>query len=87
MSAKRALESTRALLEAKHERDRSPQPWQSLDPATSHVPEPGYQSPQAAGKAKELHAGEAGLAPIHGRISTRDRRNQGKRDHRNSDTD
>ena len=79
----RALENTRSLLEAKHERDRTPQPWQSLDPAADHTPEPGYQSPQAAGKAKELHAGEARLAPIHGSISTRDRRNQGKRDHRN----
>jgi hypothetical protein len=79
----RALENIRSLLEAKHERDRTPQPWQSLDPVADHTPEAGYQSPQAASKAKELHAGEARLASIHGSISTRDRRNQGKRDHRN----
>lgn len=83
LTPERALENTRSLLESKHERDRTPQPWQSLDPAADHSPEPGYQSPQAASKAKELHAGEARLAPIHGSISTRDRRNQGKRDHRN----
>ena len=87
VSPQKALENTRSLLEAKHERDRTPQPWQSLDPVTDHVPQAGYQSPQAAGKAGELHAAEARLAPIHGSISTRDRRNQGKRDHRNDDSD
>ncbi|GGK08165.1 hypothetical protein [Luteimonas terricola] len=87
VSPERALEATRSLLEAKHERDRTPQPWQSLDPVADHVPQPGYQSPQAASKARELHAGEARLVPIHGSISTRDRRNQGKRDHRNGDSD
>ncbi len=82
-----ALENTRKLLEAKHERDRSPQPWQSLDPAADHVPQAGYQSGQAAHKAQELHAGESRMASIHGSMSTRDRRNQGKRDHRGGDSD
>ena len=86
VSPERALENTRRLLEAKHERDRTPQPWQALDPAGDHAPQPGYQSPQAASQARELHAGESRMASIHGSNSTRDRYNQGKRDHR-GDTD
>ena len=82
VSPARALEATRQLLEQKQERDRRPQPWQSLDPAADHVPQPGYQSPSAARKARDLHAGESRMAPIHGSSSTRDRYNQGKRDHR-----
>lgn len=85
LSPQRALENTRRLLEAKQERDRTPQPWQSLDPVTDHVPQPGFQSPQAADKAQQLHAGESRMAPIHGSMSTHDRRNQGKRDHRGDD--
>lgn len=81
-----ALETTHRLLEAKQERDRSPRPWQAFDQAAAPVPEPGYQSPQAASKAQELHAGESRMTPIHGSISTHDRRNQGKRDSR-GDTD
>lgn len=82
VSPERALESTRRLLEEKQARARSPQPWQSLDPVVDHAPQPGYQSPQAASKARELHAGESRMASIHGSSSTRDRYNQGKRDHR-----
>lgn len=82
LSPERALENTRRLLEAKHERDRSPQPWQTLDPATGQVAQAGYQSGQAARKAQELHAGESRMASIHGSISTRDRHDQGKRDNR-----
>lgn len=81
-----ALATTHRLLEAKHARDRTSQPWQSLDPATGHQPQPGFQSAEAADKAKQLHAGESRMASIHGSMSTRDRRNQGKRDHR-GDTD
>lgn len=81
-----ALATTRRLLEAKHARDLTSQPWQSLDPATGHLPQPGFQSAEAADKAKQLHAGESRMASIHGSMSTRDRRNQGKRDHR-GDTD
>ena len=86
VSPERALANTRKLLEAKQERDRSPQPWQSLDPVADHVPQPGYQSPQAASKAHDLHAGESRMASIHGSMSTTDRHNQGKRDGR-GDTD
>ncbi len=82
VSPERALENTRRLLEEKQARARSPQPWQSLDPVADHVPQPGFQSPQAAGKARDLHAGESRMASIHGSSSTRDRYNQGKRDHR-----
>ena len=82
VTPERALENTRRLLEAKQERDRAPQPWHSLDPAADHVPQPGFQSPQAAGKAQDLHAGESRMASIHGSISTHDRHNQGKRDNR-----
>ncbi|GHD65599.1 hypothetical protein GCM10007164_03230 [Luteimonas padinae] len=82
VSPERALENTRHLLEEKQARARSPQPWQSLDPVVDHAPQPGYQSPQAASKARELHAGESRMASIHGSSSTRDRYNQGKRDHR-----
>lgn len=82
VTPERALESTRRLLEAKQERDRSPRPWHSLGHAADPVPEPGYQSPQAASKAQELHAGESRMTPIHGSISTHDRHNQGKRDSR-----
>lgn len=82
VSPERALENTRRLLEEKQARARSPQPWQSLDPVADHVPQPGFQSSQAAGKARDLHAGESRMASIHGSSSTRDRYNQGKRDHR-----
>lgn len=86
ISPRQALANTRKLLEAKQQHDREPQPWQALDPQVQHVPQPGYQSGQAAGKAQELHAGESRMASIHGSMGARDRRNQGKRDHR-GDTD
>lgn len=79
---KRALASTRKLLAAKQASDREAKPWQTLDPDRLHVPAPGYQSTAAARNALALHAAESRMAPIHGSISTRDRRNQGKRDHR-----
>ena len=82
VSPERALENTRHLLEEKQARARSPQPWQSLDPVVDLARQPGFQSPQAASKARELHAGESRMASIHGSSSTRDRYNQGKRDHR-----
>lgn len=82
LTPKRALAKTRKLLEAKQASDREAKPWQTLDPDRLHVPEPGYQSSAAARNAVALHAAESRMAPIHGSISTRDRRNQGKRDHR-----
>lgn len=82
LTPERALENTRRLLEEKQERDRTPQSWQTLDPGSGQAAQPGYQSPQAASKAADLHAGESRMASIHGSQSTRDRHNQGKRDHR-----
>lgn len=82
ITREQALANTRRLLEAKHEHDRQPQPWQALDPQQSHVAEAGFQSPDAIAKAEELHAGESRQNAIQGSISTRDRHNQGKRDNR-----
>ena len=82
ITPKQALANTRKLLEAKQAQARQPQPWQTLDPQREHVPQPGFQSDEAAAKANELHAGESRMASIHGSASTQDRRNQGKRDHR-----
>lgn len=82
ITPKRALAKTRKLLEAKQAREREGQPWQTLSGQEGSLPQPGYQSEAAARKAQELHAGESRMASIHGSISTRDRRNQGKRDHR-----
>lgn len=82
ITPKQALANTRALLEAKQQHDRQPQPWQTLDPQQSHLPSEGFQSPEAAAKAEELHAGESRMQAIQGSIGTQDRRNQGKRDKR-----
>ena len=82
ITPQQALANTRELLEAKHEHDRQPQPWQALDPQQSHVANAGFQSPSAMEKAEELHAGESRQAAIQGSISTQDRHNQGKRDNR-----
>lgn len=82
ITPRRALANTRKLLQAKQAQDRQPQPWQTLDPHQEHLTQAGYQSPEAADKAQALHAGESRMTPIQGSISTRDRRNQGRRDHR-----
>lgn len=86
LTPKQALKRTRALLEAKQARDREPKPWETLG---GHGPDaagqPGFQSGTAARRALELHAGEARIPAIQGSISTRDRINQGKRDHRGGD--
>src|SRR5690606_12690757 len=87
ISPERALEQTRALLEAKQAHDAEPRPWQDL--AAGVAPgegEPGYQSNAARRRALRLHAAEARIPAIQGSSSTRDRINQGKRDHR-GDTD
>ena len=83
ISASKALENTRALLEAKHERDRQPHAWQAI--GSSHepgVPHSGYQSGEAREQATELHKGEMDLDAIQGDISSRDRGKQAKRDSR-----
>ena len=82
ITPQQALANTRELLEAKHEHDCQPQPWQALDPQQSHVANAGFQSPSALEKAEELHAGESRQAAIQGSISTQDRHNQGKSDNR-----
>ena len=79
----RALANARALLEQKQEHDRQPAPWQQLDDHDhGAVQGAGFASPEAAGKALELHAAESRMKAIQGSLGTQDRRNQGKRDHR-----
>ena len=82
ITAEQALANTRALLEAKQEHDRQPPPWQALAEPHGHVEAAGFQSAEAAQKAQELHAAESRMQAIQGSISTTDRHNQGKRDHR-----
>ena len=83
ITPKQALANTLALLEAKQEHDRQPLPWQQFAAPHAHHPAtPDSQSPEAAQKAVELHAGESRMQAIQGSISTTDRRNQSKRDHR-----
>lgn len=82
VSRARALDNTRRLLEEQQQRARAALPWHALDPVVDHAPQAGYQSQEASGQALRLHQGESRMASIHGSSSTRDRRNQGKRDHR-----
>ncbi|GAB3726065.1 hypothetical protein GCM10028862_00910 [Luteimonas pelagia] len=82
ITASKALANTRRLLEAKRAHDRQPQPWEQFDAAHAHGPAPGYQSGEAAAKARELHDAESRLPAIEGSVSTTDRRNQAKRDGR-----
>ena len=82
ITPEQALANTRALLEAKKEHDRQPQPWQMLDQHAGPVDHAGYQSPEAADKAEQLHEGESRMQAIQGSISSTDRKNQGKRDAR-----
>lgn len=82
ITPEQALANTRALLKAKKEHDRQPQPWQMLDQQAGPVEHPGYQSPEAADKAEQLHEGESRMQAIQGSISSTDRKNQGKRDKR-----
>jgi hypothetical protein len=81
ISPDQALANTRALLEAKKRHDREGAAWQHLDGAAS-PPAGRYQSPEARSRAEELHAGESRMTAIEGSISTRDRKNQAKRDKR-----
>jgi hypothetical protein len=82
ITPEQALENTRRLLEAKHEHDRQPQPWQQLDDGHAPAPQAGHESVEVAAKAEELHAAESRLQGNHGSSSTQDRHNQGKRDNR-----
>ena len=82
ISPKRALANTRKLLAQQEAKAAQPKPWDGLGNDGTAQAAPGFQSPKARSRALELHAGETRQAPIHGSISTRDRKNQGKRDHR-----
>lgn len=82
LTPEQALAQTHALLEAKHARDAEPKPWQDTHDGDAVVGQPGFQSDGAARRALRLHAAEARIPAIQGSISTRDRINQGKRDHR-----
>lgn len=67
----------------KQQHDREPAPWQLLDETSpGNSPRPGFQSDEAANKNVELHAAESRMKAIQGAAGVRDRRNQGKRDHR-----
>jgi hypothetical protein len=81
ISPEQALANTRALLEAKKRHDREGPAWQHIDGAASPAAGP-YQSPEARSRAVELHAGESRMTAIEGSISTRERKNQAKRDKR-----
>lgn len=82
LTPEQALAQTHALLEAKHARDAEPRPWQDAHEGPAVAGQPGFQSDSAARRALRLHAAEARIPAIQGSISTRDRINQGKRDHR-----
>lgn len=78
VTADQALASTRELLQAKQQRQKRPRGYPGNGDAVQSGSD--YQSAEAKAKALELHAGEARMEPIHGSISTRDRKNQAKRD-------
>lgn len=82
LTPRQALKRTRTLLEEKKARDRAPKPWQSAPHGDAVEGRPGYQSGVAADRAQQLHDAEARLPAIMGSSSTRDRIQQGKRDHR-----
>lgn len=85
LTPEQALAQTHALLEAKHARDAESRPWQDAHDDPAAAGQPGFQSAGAARRALRLHAAEARIPAIQGSISTRDRINQGKRDHRQDD--
>ena len=87
LTPEQALAQTHALLEAKHARDAEPRPWQDAHEGPAVAGQPGFQSDSAARRALRLHAAEARIPAIQGSISTRDRINQGKRDHRGDGDD
>lgn len=81
ITTKRALKNTRALLDAKQQRNRQPPAYLAIDSHAATVqPSPGFQSGAAKSRSQELHEGEIRMEPIHGSISTQGRKNQGKRD-------
>lgn len=83
ITPEQALENTRKLLEQRDADAKGSKSWETLGTEGAAPDAPGFQSPQARSKALALHEAETRQASINGSISTRDRRNQGKRDHRN----
>ena len=83
ITPEQALENTRKLLEQRDADAKGSKSWETLGNEGAAPDAPGFQSPQARSKALALHEAETRQASINGSISTRDRRNQGKRDHRN----
>ncbi|MDQ3286783.1 MAG: hypothetical protein M3Q42_00735 [Pseudomonadota bacterium] len=79
VSTEQALASTRKVLKAKQKQARKPRGYPG-DHASEVQADPGYQSGQAKSTALELHVGEIRQEPIHGSISTRNRKNQARRD-------
>ena len=81
ITPRKALSNTRKLLEAKQRQARETPAWQQIgSPAVQG--HDGYQSPEAADKAQQLHEAESRMEGIQGSISTHDRHAQGRRDSR-----
>lgn len=87
ITPEKALRNTRKLLEQRTQEAQAGKSWEAIGTDGANDAAPGFQSPQARAKALQLHAAEIRQAPIQGSSSTRDRRNQGKRDSRNSTDD
>ncbi len=82
LTARQALANTHKLLRAKQAEARAPRPWQAIggSAGAGQVPAEGYQSPEAAVRAAELHEAEIHRPTQLGSISSRVRRAQGRRD-------
>ncbi|KAF1692442.1 hypothetical protein MNQ95_04910 [Pseudoxanthomonas daejeonensis] len=89
VAAKKRIQATRAkkkTLDRNSPNERAHRSWQSRDAVdASSSAGPGSMSPGAANRAKRLHAGQSRTKPIQGSVSTRGKRNQARRDGRNSD--
>lgn len=81
ITPRKALSNTRKLLEAKQRQARETPAWQQIGSPVVQGHE-GYQSPEAADKAQQLHEAESRLEGIQGSISTHVRHAQGRRDSR-----
>lgn len=81
ITPRKALSNTRKLLAEKQQHARETPPWQQIG-STAGQGHDGFQSPEAAAQAKDLHAAEVRMEGNHGSISTHDRHAQGRRDSR-----
>ena len=85
LTPEQALARTRELLQAHQEQARETPAWRQLvDPhaVPQAVGAADHASAEAEARLRELHAGESRMRAIQGSVSTHDRRNQRKRDHR-----